>query len=450
MAVKDVSLRRVMALLVIALVVVPTSTALGASTTINDSVTVTYIPGPAVALSTGTQVAVNASTLNYQHIAEGLLAQAEKAHERVEEAFGRLQGVNVSLEARERHQLALRVTQEAQQLMLDGNHTAAAGRALQALRHYGEALVRLQGALQEETPEAVREDAEEALGLGVSVRRAYAFQEKLEALVDRLEEDGRDVSAAREYLSQIRERLGAASADLDEGLIDEAKRDLVEARTQLGRANGFVEAKMKEIKEIRTEKFMEQARSRIQDLEDKIDQVAVRLEATNTLRAREALSQAKERIRQLETRFTGANVEEALDELKGAVDRIEDGLDELDGSGTSVQLRAIYHVRARLQVLQETAKRLESQGMDASRVKAELAKTEGLLNSMMEQLRKGDTDAVDDLLAQAREAFEGLKDDVEPTRSQTEQTIRDRIKDFLAAATTNTINDTESNLVPTD
>lgn len=449
-AVKDVSLRRIMVLLMIALVAVPTSTVMGASTKINDSVNVTFIPAPVAAITTTAQSTVNASTQNYRHIAEGLLAQAEKAHERVEKAFGLLQGVNVSLEAREMYQLALRVTQEAQQLMLDGNHTAAAERALQAIRHHGEALVRLQGALQEGSPEGVREDAEEALGLGVSVRRAYAFLEKLNALVDRLEDDGRDVSAAREYLTQIRERLGAASADREEGLIDEARRGLVEARTQLGRAKGFVEARMKEIKESRTERFMEQALSRIQDLEDRIDQVAVRLEATNTLRAREALSQAKERIRELEARFTGVNVEEALDELKGAVERIEDGLDELDGSGTSVQLRAIYQVKARLQVLQETARRMKSRGMDTSRVEAELAKTEGLLNSMMEQLRRGDTDAVDDLLARAREAFEGLKDDVEPTRSKVEQTIRDRIRDLLAAETADETSDTESSLTPTD
>ncbi|UCD45721.1 MAG: hypothetical protein JSV27_04340 [Candidatus Bathyarchaeota archaeon] len=444
------SFRRLMALLVIALVAVPTSTVQGASTKINDSVTVTYIPGPVVELSAKALVAVNASTYNYQHIAEGLLAQAEKARERLEEAFGRLQDVNVSLEAREIHQLALNITQEAQQLMLEGNHTVAAERALQALRYYGEAMVRLQGALQEEMPESVREGAEEALGIGVSVRRGYAFLEKLNALVDRIEEDGRDVSAAREYISQIRERLGAASADLEEGLIDEAKRELAEARTQLGRANGFVQAKMKEIKEIRTENFMQQVRSRIQDLEDKIDQVAVRLEATNTLRAKEALNQAMERIRQMENRFTGANVEEALNELKGAVNRIEYGLDELDGSGTSVQIRAIYQVKARLQVLHETASRLESRGMDASRVRTELAKTEGLLNSMMEQLRRGDTDAVDDLLARARESFEGLKDDVEPTRSQTEENIKEHIKELLDAANTDATSDTEPSLTPTD
>ena len=89
-------------------------------------------------------------------------------------------------------------------------------------------------------------------------------------------------------------------------------------------------------------------------------------------------------------------------------------------------------------------------GTGRSCVEAELAKTEGLLNSMMEQLRRGDTGAVDDLLARAREAFEGLKDDVEPTRSKTEQTIRDRIRDLLAGMTTDETSDAESSLTPTD
>jgi len=340
--------------------------------------------------------------------AENLLSLVEGSREEVESLIDELgaedieipDGVNESVE------LGFTALEAALELLADGNYSGAIEEAPQALQHFGSALRLLQEVLPEETSSAGAE-TERALGLRVAIERAYEFIDKIEATADRLEEAGYEVPEIEAYLTEARAHLEAA-----EGLLDEdseaAAQELAEARGILGRTMGLVHSMAKrEVKAMKTERFLEQVNMSIHSLEEKIDRLQLRL--ANGQGALSALRNMEMKLLRITESLAAGDVEGAVDGLDDAVQEIDEEVEELNGREISRYLRAMNRLEAKIRVLNATAERLAARGVNASRVEEELQSAEALLSGMMAQLEEGDTDAAGDLLEEVEEHLKEIR-----------------------------------------
>jgi hypothetical protein len=275
----------------------------------------------------------------------------------------------------------------------------------------------LEPSLEEEEPEAdeeelgggsetVEEMAENAIGLRCAIERAYSFIEKIRASADRLGERGYDVYDIEENISEAEIHLENALALLESFDINGSAREHAEARGILGRTMGLLQSMTRKNTENRVLVFIEQAQNRINGLDNAIAKLTERVDAAKSDKARNALSAAEAKLRQIKNRLTIGDVDDLVGELNVVAENIDEGLDELNGDGISSMLKAMNRIRARIRVLNATAKRLVAKGENVSRIEAELESAEAIMRSLMDLLSTNKLEEAEGLLAEAQEYLE--------------------------------------------
>ena len=254
------------------------------------------------------------------------------------------------------------------------------------------------------------EAAEKALGLKVAIERAFIFIGRVNSTADRLEDEGYTIDPAiRDRLEEANNSLTALKENLEYAEIstEEAAQELARIREFLGQTMGLLRSTaIKEHNEDRAVRFLGQVQNRIQGLNVAISKLQERLGAAKTERAREALGKVAEKLSGIRDLLAEGNVEDAVNDLDGVVEGIDDGLDQLDGEDTSTVLKTMNRLEAKIRVLNATAERLAKKGADTSEIKEELRNAEALLSEMMDLLEEGDTEAAETLLEEAEEHLE--------------------------------------------
>ncbi len=370
-----------------------------------------------------------------EELAENLISQAEDAQESVEDIFEELEedGIDIPAGANESYNLGVEALEVAQAHFDDGNYTEAGDYAYEAVLYFGEAYQQVEGLVPVE-PLDDDDDKEEAdeESLAVAIDRAFAYWAKLNDTVTRLEDERYTVTTIMEILDEAYDHLEAASEELLEGNHTGAVEEFRAARSVFGRIHGYLQSRVEEHKKKKAEQFMEQFQRRIQDVNGTLLRLQERLEEGVTSRVRGVLTSTMNKLQQLRRRMaTGMSseaLEDALDELEGTVEDIEEGIDWL-GKKYANQIKSMNQVEARIRVLNKTAQRLAWKGQDISGFQGEMDDAEGILNQLRQRFQAGDIDDIGELLDDAKNRFKEAQRRLQiEWQSEIKERIREKIE----------------------
>ena len=397
----SVTSKRILALLLVMVILVPTVNASGAASLAPTATVTSKVITDFNSLISN--VGSNATVVDYEALAERLMFQLEKGRERVERAFED-RDLEIPEAARDEYSLGVEALNETRELISNGDYQAAAQVARGALNHFGDAYRIFREHIQateepEETDEPTFNETER--GLKVAIERAYMYLGRLNATVVSLKGEGYDVSAVLEMLRKAWTYMVEAEAQIEEGELRNAARALATARETLGQSNGLMNSTVKAYKERRVQQFMAQVQSNIRNINGTIERLQTSLEAGRTNQVRAVLSTVEMKVQGLQERLTSGNLDVSLDELHAAVNSINDGLNELDGE-TATQIRAMNMVEAKMQVLNASAVRISQRYANYSDVQGEvdalLSRTSEMFDEITDEIRAGNAEAVRDLL----------------------------------------------------
>ena len=372
--------------------------------------------------------------MDLKDLAEELLDTAKELKEDLDEILGLLEDEEIELpeDILDAIEEAMTALEEAEQLVEEEKYGSAAEKAREALGVLGSVFDGVQALVPEEEPpedEEPEDDVERGISLYVAIDMALRYVDKVNEAVDRLidEEYEFDIEGIRKSLKDAEEALLALREDLDsldsDANIADIVQELARIRESLGEMNGLLQSTVvKRYKVEMTERFMEQIQNRVRVLNETILKLRERLEAEKTVMVGNALGNVYRTIERLRERLSTDDVDKLLDELEDTVEDIDENLDELNGKGTSTNLKSMNVVEARINVLRKSAERLRRKGGDTSDVDVELEAATRLLEMMMERLREGDSTEAQKILDEVKEKYEELRGNVEPP-------ILDQIKD---------------------
>lgn len=399
--VKSVTKRRILTLLLVMVILVPTVNASGAASLAPTATVTSKVITDFNSLISN--VGSNATVVDYEALAERLMFQLEKGRERVERAFED-RDLEIPEAARDEYSLGVEALNETRELISNGDYQAAAQVAKGALNHFGDAYRIFREHIQateepEETDEPTFNETER--GLKVAIERTYMYLGRLNATVVSLKGEGYDVSAVLEMLRKAWTYMVEAEAQIEEGELRNAARALATARETLGQSNGLMNSTVKAYKERRVQHFMAQVQNNIRNINGTIERLQTSLEAGRTNQVRAVLSTVEMKVQGLQERLTSGNLDVSLDELHAAVNSINDGLNELDGE-TATQIRAMNMVEAKMQALNASAIRISQRYANYSDVQGEvdalLSRTREMFDEITDEIKAGNTEAVRDLL----------------------------------------------------
>ena len=273
-------------------------------------------------------------------------------------------------------------------------------------------------------PQAEEEtSAEDGDGLASSIERAENYLEKLRALIESLADEYSENQTVIDRLDRIRELLdlneevdGAqyflemASDAYGEGDYKAAAKAKASARNLIGRAKGLLSSVFKTHKVAKFEEFTEHVDSRISGLEEKLLIIQIRLEIGPEIAS--ALNETKMKLGKIKGLLASGNIDDLIDDIDDVVDGIDTNIDEIDGNGTSVMIKSMNRLEAKIRVYRATLDRLARKGKDTSEMEEQLADSEALLEEMMNQLGSGDQGDLDDLLSSAGGNLNGVGDKI--------------------------------------
>jgi archaellum component FlaC len=397
----SVTSKRILTLLLVMVILVPTVNASGAASLAPTATVTSKVITDFNSLISN--VGSNATVVDYEALAERLMFQLEKGRERVERAFED-RDLEIPEAARDEYSLGVEALNETRELISNGDYQAAAQVARGALNHFGDAYRIFREHIQateepEETDEPTFNETER--GLKVAIERAYMYLGRLNATVVSLEGEDYDVSAVLEMLRKAWTYMVEAEAQIEEGELRNAARALATARETLGQSNGLMNSTVKAYKERRVQHFMAQVQNNIRNINGTIERLQTSLEAGRTNQVRAVLSTVEMKVQGLQERLTSGNLDVSLDELHAAVNSINDGLNELDGE-TATQIRAMNMVEAKMQALNASAIRISQRYANYSDVQGEvdalLSRTREMFDEITDEIKAGNTEAVRDLL----------------------------------------------------
>jgi tetratricopeptide (TPR) repeat protein len=372
-----------------------------------------------------------------EELAENLISQAEDAQESVEDIFEELEegGIDIPAGANESYNLGVETLEAAQAHFDDGNYTEAGDYAYEAIQLFGDAYQQVEGLVTVKPPDDDDEEEADEESLAVAIDRAFAYWAKLNDTVTRLEGDNYDVARIREVLNEAYDHLKAASEELLAGNHTGAVEEFRAPRSVLGSIHGYLRSTVEEHKRKKAEQFVEQFQRRIQNVNGTLLRLQERLEEGVTSRVRGVLTSTMNKLQQLRRRMAAGmsseDLEDALDELEGTVEDIEEGIDGL-GKKYANQIKSMNQVEARIMVLNKTAQRLAWKGQDLSGFQGEMDDAEGLLNQLRERFQAGDIDDIGGLLDDAKDSFKEAHRRLQREwQSEIKERIREKIENNI-------------------
>jgi tetratricopeptide (TPR) repeat protein len=354
--------------------------------------------------------------------AETLLSVLENSHGKVSALFDSVsaEGDQIPEEAQEQLQAATQLREQAQAHFEAGEYEECIEKATEALNAYGKAAAKLHQDEDDEEPDD--DEAEENLGLFTAVEKAREHLEKLLSIASDLESQSIDVTEAKDPLDQAEAALDSAEDKLNQGNFEAAEELLEDARSLMGQATGRLQSLSNPKKKEKTEQFIEQTRSRVQQLEEKmlmiLSKYGVSEEDTQALMNEfQGIKAALE-----EMDVDEDDQDDVVHQLKHLVKEsheIGKDHDEIEDE-TIEKLKDIGKLEAKLNRYRERIRELERLGYNTDELTGLFQEAEGLITEATNKLGEGDKKSAEDLLEEAEDLLDDLDDMIDDVEDETD------------------------------
>ncbi len=353
--------------------------------------------------------------MDLKELAEGLLDTAEELKEDLDEILGLLEDEEIELpeDILESIEDAMTALEEAEQLVEDEKYGAAAEKAREALGVLGSVFDRAQALVPEEEPpedEEPEDDVEKGIGLNVAIDMALRFVDKVNETVDRLIEEGyeSDVESIRERLKEAEDVLLALRDELDSLDSDVSIADIARELGRIRESLGETNSLLHS---------MAVKRHKLEMTGRFMEQVQNRVRVLN-----DTILKLRERLEAEKTVMVGntlGNVYRKIKRLRERIstDDVDDLLDELEDA---------------VEDIDENLDELNSEGISTNLKSMNMVEARiNVLRKSAERLRrKGwDTSDVDVELEAATRLLERMMEQLQEGDSTEAQNILDEVKE---------------------
>jgi len=254
-------------------------------------------------------------------------------------------------------------------------------------------------------------EEETAKGLRQAIERSYIFMGKIDATIERLEEEGYVVQDVEANLTDAKLHLEEAERLLDSLEFEAAELEFSKAQEILGSTMGWLNSTAKKVKLTKTERFMEQFQRQIQNVNGTLLRLQERLGAGVTASIRGGLTSFMNRIQQLRRRMAGYDLEAALDELEDIVEGIEGNIEGL-GKNYANKIKSMNRFEAKIRALNATSQRLSGKGYDTTTVDEDLKVADSRLKEIIDLLEEGKTGEAERLIEELENLVSGVSDSI--------------------------------------
>ena len=209
-------------------------------------------------------------------------------------------------------------------------------------------------------------------------------------------------------LDTAEQYLADATIALEIGECNQAAKNHTAARNLIGRAKGILNSIIKEHKVQRAEKFMNQFQRRLNSIQDKVDQLALRLGTSNTMRIKSQIENAYGQVRNLEGTVTSGNVDDVIRGLRRAIGQVDKEVDDIDDEEVATTIKNLNRYHAKISVFNQTQSMLQRKGVNTDALRTYIQNADSLFNQVKNNVNNNDL-SIDDMLDNAREAAIDLK-----------------------------------------
>ena len=256
---------------------------------------------------------------------KALLGIVEAVNATVKETFDTLEARDIPVPAKAQsfYHEGLLLAEGATKLVDKGNYSEASSRAVEALQMFREALRLTSGYLQTEPTEA-EVIADRIIRLKTEINRTYEYARRLEDLADRALIVGLDLSDFETSIADARTHLETALEKLGELKVEEAAVDLADATSLLNESLRFQNTLANDVKVMKTERFLAEARKRLSIVKANITAVSETMPELEKNASLTALSRAEQSLESA----TGLMAKNMVDETIGELVKFAVNLDE--------------------------------------------------------------------------------------------------------------------------
>ena len=395
--VKRVNTRRTLAVFLLTVMLIPAFSVAGAPTLYSFS-----DESNGVTVTDKTESSV--MSMNYEVIAEKLIQSANYTYGQVNATLENLSDIEIPQVVREQIQLGVHALLQAKAEFQKGNHTGAARQANEAMNHFGVALRHLYRVGYEEVAPS---DEEVIEGMKAALERALVYLDKINASIIRYEEEGNEVFDAKILLEEAKNSLERAEGYLEEGDVNLGGGELGMGREILEKIKNLLNGLIRSYKERKVEQYVNQFAVRVQNINQTIASISSSVMLTNSIQVQNAIRLTNQNLQLVRSNIQ-LNVSIKLTDLKDMVDDFEDNLEGLNGNGTGTKLNEMNKIIANIQVMQNSAVRLISEGLNATSINSRINRTEDILEAMRDRFKDGDLDDFEDLIEEAKKKYGGV------------------------------------------
>ena len=348
-------------------------------------------------------------------LADQLIEIANKSKVKVEEVFDKIktQYIGIPHEAEELYGEGVKLLDDAISYRNNGDYPNACKYAIKAMQKFKLALLVTYKFTLKLEVRKVENETLKITCLRKAIERAYMFADRVEALANSTEEKfGYNLTTVKLKIEEAREHLENATNLLDEGLVDEAAKELAIARGILGKCVGEIHSAAKKFKITRAEYFLNQTKKRLKSHMEEVISSINRTSILNKTGISQALQNASHSIEVAEEFIKRGNVERALKKLEEVREHVEESTSELENIKPDVakMLRKVNTFEIKLRWLEGMLKHMKFKGPGLTTAEDKLEEVKNLIKKVSDQIKNQKISEAEETIEHLEELLEDVEE----------------------------------------
>jgi len=344
-----------------------------------------------------------------------------RANTTLTEIFAKLKarGITIPEEVLNNYDKGLATAKEAVQLRDEGKYAEAKEKILEAMQHLRNAMLPIGDDLEEvETQE--EKDAREAIGIEAAIERIQARIEKLRGIAENAIAQGINASQIIDRLGNVTELLIRIKEHIKAGNISEAAKEREMSQRGIGEAMAALKPIIETHKVRQAERFLNKTEERLSRISTMINNIISRLPIPEFARKRitqnmgQGIKTAQNKIAEVRNLLQEGKITDAiskLGELRADIANLMAEMKqqpnvepEIGEALEKIDLREIA-----LDILEDRLEILEEKGVNVTDLLTKIHEARNLIQSAVENLKKGELTIVENLLTQIDDIIEEAK-----------------------------------------
>ena len=347
--------------------------------------------------------------------------------------------------------------EEAKAYFEAGEYDQAIDRATKAMNLYGKVaskIYEIQGKDEEQNEDDETEETVEPVELYSYYEKSLDRLERFKEITYELENQGVEVSEILTLILKTESSLADMKEKLEHGDFEEVESIHTVVEDALEEVEGGLQSQSHEKRKEKAERFIDQTRQRVQQLETKYDKVLDKHDVSD-----DDIGGIHEEFQEIFSALDEAEKDIDDDELDEAIEQLKDTVKELKDVGKDQEgledelvenLNNLNEQDFILKTYLDRIRMLEGLGIDTVELDDLLEKIERLLVDANKKINEGKNEDAEILIDDSDDLLKKLDDFIDKLQEEEEKTSEEEIDDKETKEVTDNKNDTNDNKAEVD